>query len=101
MPRSWLPKGRLKGETLATGDGITEELITSLAQVLPLRVISRTSVMRYKQTSEPITQIARELGVEAIVEGAVTREQNRVTVTVQLIDATKDRHLWAHTYDRN
>ena len=82
-------------------DGITEELITSLAQVLPLRVISRTSVMRYKQTSEPITQIARELGVEAIVEGAVTREQNRVTVTVQLIDATKDRHLWAHTYDRN
>jgi TolB-like protein/DNA-binding winged helix-turn-helix (wHTH) protein/tetratricopeptide (TPR) repeat protein len=82
-------------------DGITEELITSLAQALPLRVISRTSVMRYKQTSEPITQIARELGVQAIVEGAVTREQNRVTVTVQLIEATKDRHLWAHTYDRN
>jgi TolB-like protein/DNA-binding winged helix-turn-helix (wHTH) protein/Tfp pilus assembly protein PilF len=82
-------------------DGITEEVITSLAQALPLRVISRTSVMRYKQTNEPITQIARELGVEAIVEGAVTREHNRVTVTVQLIDATKDRHLWAHTYDRN
>jgi len=82
-------------------DGITEELITSLAQALPLRVISRTSVMRYKQTSEPITQIANELGVDAIVEGAVTREQSRVTVTVQLIDATKDRHLWAQTYDRN
>lgn len=82
-------------------DGITEELITSLAQALPLRVISRTSVMRYKQTSEPITQIAKELGVDAIVEGAVVREQNRVKVTVQLIDATKDRHLWAHSYDRN
>lgn len=82
-------------------DGVTEELITSLAQMLPMRVISRTSVMRYKQTSEPITQIAKELGVDAIVEGAVTREKNRVTVTVQLIDATKDRHLWAHTYDRD
>ncbi len=82
-------------------DGITEELITDLAQSLPLRVISRTSVMRYKQTSEPITQIARELGVEAIVEGSVARSGNRVTVTVQLIDADADRHLWAQKYDRN
>ncbi len=82
-------------------DGITEELITDLAQTLPFRVISRTSVMRYKQTSEPITQIARELGVEAIVEGAVARSGNRVTVTIQLIDATEDRHLWAQRYDRN
>jgi TolB-like protein/DNA-binding winged helix-turn-helix (wHTH) protein/Tfp pilus assembly protein PilF len=82
-------------------DGITEELITNLAQSLPLRVISRTSVMRYKQTSEPITRIARELGVEAIVEGAVARSGNQVTVTVQLIDATQDRHLWAHRYERN
>jgi TolB-like protein/DNA-binding winged helix-turn-helix (wHTH) protein/tetratricopeptide (TPR) repeat protein len=82
-------------------DGITEELITSLAQSLPLRVISRTSVMRYKQTSEPITQIARELGVDAIVEGAVTRDGNRVKVTLQLIDAAEDRHLWAHSYERD
>lgn len=82
-------------------DGVTEELITSLAQSLPLRVISRTSVMRYKQTSEPVTQIGRELGVEAILEGAVARSGNRVTVTVQLIDATEDRHLWAHRYERN
>ena len=81
-------------------DGITEDLITNLAQSLPLRVISRTSVMRYKQTSEPITQIAQELGVEAIVEGAVTRSGSRVAVTVQLIDATDDRHLWAQRYDR-
>jgi tetratricopeptide (TPR) repeat protein len=57
--------------------------------------------MRYKQTNEPITQIARELGVEAIVEGAVARSGNRVTVTVQLIDAAEDRHLWAQKYDRN
>lgn len=81
-------------------DGITEELITDLAQSLPLRVISRTSVMRYRQTTEPIRQIARELDVEAIVEGGVTRSGNRVTVTVQLIDATEDRHLWAQRYDR-
>jgi TolB-like protein/DNA-binding winged helix-turn-helix (wHTH) protein/Tfp pilus assembly protein PilF len=82
-------------------DGITEELITNLAQSLSLRVISRTSVMRYKQTNQPVAQIARELGVEAIVEGAVARSGNRVTVTVQLIDATEDRHLWAHRYERN
>ena len=82
-------------------DGITEELITDFAQSLPLRVISRTSVMRYKQSSEPIRQIARELGVEAIVEGAVARSGDRVTITVQLIDATEDRHLWAHKYEHN
>jgi len=82
-------------------DGVTEEVITDLAQSLPLRVISRTSAMRYRQTNEPITQIARELGVEAIVEGAVARFGNRVTVTVQLIDATEDRHLWARKYDRD
>ena len=81
-------------------DGITEELITNLAQTLPLRVISRTSVMKYRQTHEPITRIARELGVEAIVEGAVARSGDRVTVTVQLIDATQDRHLWARKYQR-
>jgi len=82
-------------------DGITEELITNFAQSLPLRVISRTSVMRYKETGEPVTQIASELGVEAIVEGAVLRSGGQVRVTVQLIDAKEDRHLWARTYDRN
>jgi len=82
-------------------DGVTEELITNLAQSLPLRVISRTSVMRYKQTEKPVAEIARELGVEAIVEGAVARSGNQVTVTVQLIDAAEDRHLWAHTYHRD
>jgi TolB-like protein/DNA-binding winged helix-turn-helix (wHTH) protein/Tfp pilus assembly protein PilF len=81
-------------------DGITEEVTTDLAQTLPLRVISRTSVMRYKRTDKPISEIARELGVDAIVEGAVTRSGDRVRVTVQLIDASEDRHLWAHTYER-
>jgi len=82
-------------------EGITEEMITSLARSLPLRVISRTSVMGYQHSPKPITQIARELGVEAIIEGAVARSGNRVIVTVQLIDASEDRHLWAQRYDRN
>lgn len=81
-------------------DGITEEVITNLAQTLPLRVISRTSVMQYKTTGKPITQIANELGVEAIVEGSVVRSGDRVSVTVQLIDAVEDRHLWAEKYER-
>ncbi len=81
-------------------DGITEEIITELAQSLPLRVISRTSVTSYKRTEKSISQIARELGVEAVVEGAVTRSGDRVSVTVQLIDANEDRHLWAQKYDR-
>lgn len=81
-------------------DGITEELITNLAQTLPLRVISRTSVMGYKRTDKPIAEIARNLGVDAIVEGAVARSGDKVRVTVQLIDAAADRHLWARTYER-
>lgn len=82
-------------------DGITEDVITNLAQSLPVRVISHTSVMRYKQTNESVSEIARELGVEAIIEGGVARVGDRVTVTVQLIDATEDRHLWARKYDRD
>lgn len=81
-------------------DGVTEEITTNLARSLPLRVISRTSVMRYKRTTKSMSQIARELGVEAIVEGSVARSGDRVTVTVQLIDALDDRHLWAETYHR-
>jgi TolB-like protein/DNA-binding winged helix-turn-helix (wHTH) protein/Tfp pilus assembly protein PilF len=81
-------------------DGITEEIITGLARELPVRVISRTSVMQYRHTNKPIAQIARELGVDAIVEGSVARSGDRITVTVQLIDATADRHLWARQYDR-
>jgi TolB-like protein/DNA-binding winged helix-turn-helix (wHTH) protein/Tfp pilus assembly protein PilF len=82
-------------------DGITEEVITNLAQTLPQRVISRSSVMKYRRTEEPVAQIARELGVDAIVEGAVTRSGDRVSITVQLIAAAEDRHLWAQTYEGN
>src|SRR5215472_2170266 len=82
-------------------DGITEALITDFAQSLPLRGIARTSVMRDKQASQSNTQIGQELGADAIVEGSVARSGNRVTVTVQLIDATEDRHLWAQKFDRN
>jgi TolB-like protein/DNA-binding winged helix-turn-helix (wHTH) protein/Tfp pilus assembly protein PilF len=82
-------------------DGITEEVITNLARTLPLRVISRSSVMRYRRSEESVAQIARELGVDAIVEGAVARSGDRVSITVQLISAAEDRHLWAQTYERN
>jgi TolB-like protein len=80
-------------------DGFTEELVTDLAQIHSLKVISRTSIMIYKGSSKPLPQIARELNVDAILEGAVTRSGNRVRVTAQLIDAATDTHIWAQTYD--
>ena len=82
-------------------DGMTDNLIAELGQISSLRVISRTSAMTYKATQKTIPQIARELGVDAVVEGSVERERNRVRITMQLIDARTDRHLWAHTYDRD
>jgi len=82
-------------------DGMTEELTTSLAQVSALRVISRTSVMRYKGTKKPLPEIARELNVDAVVEGSVLRWGNRVRITAQLIDARADRHLWSQSYERD
>jgi len=88
------------GEQDYFAEGITDEVITNLAQTLPLRVISRGSVMRFKHTNESTPQIATELGVDALLEGSVARSGNRVSVTVQLIDAADDRHLWAHTYER-
>lgn len=80
-------------------DGMTDELIGDLAQVGGLRVISRTSVMHYKGGNKTAPQIGRELGVNALVEGTVEREEGRVRIRVQLIDAASDRHLWAHNYD--
>jgi TolB-like protein/DNA-binding winged helix-turn-helix (wHTH) protein/Flp pilus assembly protein TadD len=82
-------------------DGMTDELITDLAQISSLKVISRTSVMQYKKARGPLPRIARELGVDAIVEGSVTRSANRVRITAQLIDARNDRHLWAQGYERD
>jgi TolB-like protein/DNA-binding winged helix-turn-helix (wHTH) protein/Tfp pilus assembly protein PilF len=80
-------------------DGMTDELIGDLAQLRSLRVISRTSVMHYKGGNQTIPQIGRELGVDAVIEGTVEREKNRVRIRVQLIEAASDRHLWARSYD--
>jgi TolB-like protein/DNA-binding winged helix-turn-helix (wHTH) protein/Tfp pilus assembly protein PilF len=82
-------------------DGMTEELITNLGKISALRVISRTSVMQYKGTKKPLPQIARELNVDAIVEGTVQRSENRVRITANLLHAPSDRHLWAETYERD
>jgi TolB-like protein/DNA-binding winged helix-turn-helix (wHTH) protein/Tfp pilus assembly protein PilF len=82
-------------------DGMTDELITDLAKVGSLRVISRTSVMRYKGTKEGLPEIARELNVDGIVEGSVMRSGQRVRITAQLLDAPTDQHLWAETYERD
>ncbi len=82
-------------------DGMTDALITDLAQISSLKVISRTSVVRYKGTRKPLPEIAKELNVDGIVEGAVVRSGERVRVDAQLIQAATDKHLWASTYERN
>lgn len=82
-------------------DGITEDVLTQLSKLDGLKVISRTSVMQYKEGAKPIRQIANELGVGAILEGSVRRNGNNVRITAQLIDAGSDKHLWAETYDRS
>ena len=82
-------------------DGMTDELITTLAQFEGVRVVSRTSVMRFKKSTESLAQIAKELNVDGIVEGTVERSGKRVRIRVQLIQAPSDRHLWAQTYDRD
>jgi len=82
-------------------DGMTDALTTDLAQVSSLRVISRTSAMHFKDSRETLPQIGRDLHVDAVVEGAVTRGKNRVRVTAQLIEASTDHHLWARTYERD
>jgi len=82
-------------------EGITDALTTELAQIGALRVISRTSAEHFKGTRETLPEIGRALNVEAIVEGSVTRSENRVRVTAQLIDAPSDRHLWAKSYERD
>jgi eukaryotic-like serine/threonine-protein kinase len=82
-------------------DGMTEELIACLAQVRALRIISRTTAMRYKGLRKPLAEIASELNVDAVVEGSVRRAGDRVRITAQLIDAATDRHLWAKSYERD
>ncbi len=82
-------------------DGMTEELIANLAKVEKLRVISRTSVMQYKGAKKPLREIARELGVESVVEGSVLRSGQRVRITVQLVKAATGQNLWAESYEKD
>jgi TolB-like protein/DNA-binding winged helix-turn-helix (wHTH) protein/Flp pilus assembly protein TadD len=98
-----LPLENLSGDPSEEffADGMTDQLITDLAKVGSLRVISRTSVMQYKGAKKSLPEVARELNVDAIVEGSVVRSGQRVRVTAQLIQASTDRHLWAETYDRD
>jgi len=80
---------------------MTEALITDIAKIGSLKVISRTSAMRYKGSAKSLPEIARELGVDGIVEGSVLRDGGRVRITAQLIHAASDTHLWAESYDRD
>jgi TolB-like protein/class 3 adenylate cyclase len=98
-----LPLENLSGdpEQEYFADGMTEALIGGLAKIGSLRVISRTSVMQYKGTRRPLPEIARELNVDSVVEGTVSREGDRVRVTAQLIDARSDAHLWSERFDRD
>ncbi len=82
-------------------DGMTEALITDLAQISALKVISRTSVMKYKGTTKNLPEIGRELNVDGVIEGSVQRSGDRVKITAQLIQAPTDRHVWARSYERD
>jgi TolB-like protein/DNA-binding winged helix-turn-helix (wHTH) protein/Tfp pilus assembly protein PilF len=82
-------------------DGMTEALITELGKISALRVISRQSMMQYKGTKKSAPQVAKELNVEAIVEGSVVRSGDRVRISAQLVQASPERHLWANSYDRD
>ena len=82
-------------------DGMTDALITDLAQIASLKVISRTSVMRYKKSTKPLPQIARELNVDGVIEGTVQRSGDRVRITAQLIHGPTDKHLWANSFERD
>jgi TolB-like protein/DNA-binding winged helix-turn-helix (wHTH) protein/Tfp pilus assembly protein PilF len=96
-----LPLENLSGDAAQNyfADGMTDELITDLAQISALRVISRTSVMAYKGARKPLPQIARELNVDAVVEGSVLRSGDQVRITAQLIEASTDKHLWSQSYE--
>ena len=98
-----LPLENLSGDASQEyfADGMTDELITMLAKYRSLRVISRTSVMQYKKTKKSLPEIARELSVDGIVEGSVSRSQDKVRVTAQLVYGPTDTHLWAESYDRD
>ena len=97
-----LPLKNLSGdpEQEYFADGITELLTAEISKALPLRVTSRTSAMRYRNSDKPLRTMARELNVDAVIEGSVERSGGRLRITAQLIHVASDRHLWAETYDR-
>jgi TolB-like protein len=96
-----LPLANLSGDAAQEyfADGMTDELIAQLGQIGALRVISRTSAMNYKNTRKSLADVARELDVQAVVEGSVLRVGDRVRITAQLIRVPADEHLWAHSYE--
>ena len=96
-----LPLVNLSGDASQEyfSDGMTDELIAELGQISQLRVTSRTSAMTYKGVRKPVPQIARELNVDAVVEGTALRSGSRVRITAQLIQAAADKHLWAQSYE--
>jgi TolB-like protein/DNA-binding winged helix-turn-helix (wHTH) protein/Tfp pilus assembly protein PilF len=96
-----LPLENLSGDASEEyfADGMTDQLIATLGRISALRVISRTSVMGYKGARKPLPQIARELNVDAVIEGTITRSGGHVRITAQLIEGAFDKHLWAQSYD--
>jgi TolB-like protein/DNA-binding winged helix-turn-helix (wHTH) protein/tetratricopeptide (TPR) repeat protein len=98
-----LPFQNLSGDSSKDyfADGFTDELTTDLAEQTKIRVVSRSSVLRYKGSQKTLPEIAKELKVDAIVEGSVSLSEQRVRITAQLIEAASDRHLWAHSYERD
>lgn len=98
-----IPLSNLSGDPSQDyfAEGMTDQLITRLGQISSLRVISRMSVMQYRGTRKPLPQIARELNVDAVVEGTVLRWGDRVRITANLIQAPGDKHLWAQSYEGN
>lgn len=96
-----LPLENLSGDPAQDyfADGMTDQLITNLGQIGSLRVISRTSAMQYRGVHKSLPQIARELRVDAIIEGTVLRSGDKVRITAQLIQASEDRHLWAQSFE--
>jgi TolB-like protein len=97
-----LPLENLSGDATEEyfADGMTDELITNLAKIESLRIISRTSVMQYKRAHQPLPEIARVLKVDLILTGGVLRSGDRVRITTQLVDGKTDSHLWAREFER-
>jgi len=97
-----LPLANLSGDPAQEyfSDGMTDALITDLSQIGSLKVISRTSSMRYKKTEKSLPEIARELNVDGIIEGTVQRSGDRVRISAQLVHGPSDKHIWANSYER-